>query len=145
MLTQNSLVAEVGDTIGGKTLTSLGLSPSINNNGDVAFLGSVSGGGGIITASKPPSCGAGTIQQGNKCTPNLNAICGAGTMISGLQCIALGMQAVGGIFVEIDTLAVLGAAVGVDPLITGLVVITMVGITGQAAWFIHRRKKKSSL
>jgi len=94
---------------------------------------------------KTLTCGAGTIQVGVECTPNLNEICGEGTFISGLQCLGLGLQAIGGIFVEIDALAVLGAAVGVDPLITGLVVITMLGITGQAAWFIHRRKKKSNL
>ena len=90
------------------------------------------------------SCGTNTITQGNECIPNLNAICGEGTFISGLQCLGLGIQAIGGVLVEISALAVIAAAIGVDPLITGLVVITMLGITGQAAWFIHRRKKNSN-
>jgi len=60
----------------------------------------------------------------NRCAPNGN-----------------GMM-VGGVLLDIDTTAVLLAAIGTDPLITGLVALTMVGIAGQAAWFIHRRKKK---
>jgi len=71
------LVAATGDSAGGKTLTSFGLGPLINNNGDVAFLGLVSGGGGIITASKPPSCGAGTIlDTNNECVVNPVTIAG---------------------------------------------------------------------
>jgi len=30
---------------------------------------------------------------------------------------------------------------GVDPLITGLVVIIMLGVTGQVAWFVYRKKR----
>lgn len=95
------------------------------------------------TPTLPPlTCGVNTIQVNNECIPDLNAVCGAGTFISGLQCIGLGMQAIGGMDIQINTLAVMAAGVGVDPLITGLVVITMVGITGQVAWFVHRRNKQ---
>ncbi len=86
-------------------------------------------------------CDSTTLQSGFACTANLNAICGEGTLISGLQCIGLAMQAVGGTLLQINTLAVLGAAIGVDPLITGLVVIIMLGVTGQVAWFVHRKKR----
>ncbi len=49
---------------------------------------------------------------------------------------------VGGTLFEIDTVAVFVAAVGVNTLITGLVVLTLAGVAGQAAWLVHKRKKK---
>ncbi len=46
-----TILAQTGDTIDGKTLTSVG-SPIINNEGTVAFQGSFDGGSGIFTDSK---------------------------------------------------------------------------------------------
>jgi len=43
---------------------------------------------------------------------------------------------------DIDSWALFVANIGVNPVITGLVAITMAGVAEQAAWFIHRRKKK---
>jgi len=54
------------------------------------------------------------------------------------------MQAIGGTLFETATVAVFVAAVGVNPLITGLVVLTLAGVAGQAAWFVHRRKKSKN-
>ncbi len=67
---------------------------------------------------------------------------GAAVLVSN-HCFAEALASmVGGILLSIDTTGVLVAAIGTDPVITGLVAITMAGIAGQAAWFIHRRKRK---
>ena len=47
---------------------------------------------------------------------------------------------IGGNILEIDNYALFVAAVGTNPVITGLVGITLVGVAGQALWFVHRRK-----
>jgi len=88
-------------------------------------------------------CGTGTLGDNGllQCVPDLDAICGDGTMISGLQCIGLAMMAVGGTLLEIDTFALFVGAIGVNPVITGLVVITIAGVVGQVAWFVHRKKR----
>ena len=49
-------------------------------------------------------------------------------------------DAVGGNILEIDNYALFVAAVGTNPVITGLVGITLAGIAGQTLWFVHRRK-----
>jgi hypothetical protein len=49
-------------------------------------------------------------------------------------------DAVGGNILEIDNYALFVAAIGTNPVITGLVGITLAGIAGQALWFVHRRK-----
>jgi len=49
-------------------------------------------------------------------------------------------NAVGGNILEIDNYALFVAAVGTNPVITGLVGITLAGIAGQTLWFVHRRK-----
>jgi len=92
-----------------------------------------------------------SLRQFDACTvapqqtpdPTLEAQCqGAAVLISN-HCFAEALASmVGGILLSIDTTAVLVSAIGTDPVITGLVAITMAGIVGQAAWFIHRRKKK---
>jgi len=51
------------------------------------------------------------------------------------------MGMVGGQLLDINTLPLLVGAIGVNPIITGLVGITVAGIIGQAVWFVHRRKK----
>ncbi len=54
VFTQNNAVALTGDTIGEKTLTGLGVSPSINSRGQVAFKGLFSdGSAGVFVASLP--------------------------------------------------------------------------------------------
>ena len=49
-------------------------------------------------------------------------------------------NAVGGNILEIDNYALFVAAIGTNPVITGLVGITLAGVAGQALWFVHRRK-----
>ena len=46
-----SILAQTGDTIGGKTITGIRdrIKPSLNNNGEVAFTADFSGGAGIFT------------------------------------------------------------------------------------------------
>ena len=74
--------------------------------------------------------------------PTLPEICSTGTIISGVTCIAQSMSAmIGGELLAIDTIPLLVGAIGVNPVITGLVGITIAGIVGQTAWFVHRRKK----
>ena len=79
----------------------------------------------------------------NQCEPDLAQICGQGTIISGMQCIGQAMGMVGGILVDIDTWALFVGAIGVNPVITGLVAITLAGIAGQAIWFIHKKNKSN--
>jgi len=74
--------------------------------------------------------------------PTLAAQCQGAAVLLNNHCFAEVMQMVGGMLMEIDTWTLFVANIGVNPVITGLVVITMTGIAGQAAWFIHRRKKK---
>lgn len=49
-------------------------------------------------------------------------------------------NAVGGNILEIDNYALFVAAIGINPVITALVGITLAGVAGQALWFVHRRK-----
>jgi len=86
IFTQNSLIAEIGDGIGGKTFTSVA-DPSINNNGDVAFSGGFSGGSGITIASK--ACDLGTLQVGFECVPDpaTQISCGEGTHVENFICV----------------------------------------------------------
>src|SRR5215471_3650796 len=46
IFTQSTLVAQTGDTIGGRTLTDFGTLPAISHSGAVAFLGVFAGGSG---------------------------------------------------------------------------------------------------
>jgi hypothetical protein len=48
IFTQNALLVQAGDTIGGQTLTSFGY-PVINDSGIVAFYATYPGGAGIFT------------------------------------------------------------------------------------------------
>ena len=66
---------------------------------------------------------------------------GAAVLLSN-HCFAEIMAMIGGVLLSIDKTALLVGAIGTDPVITGLVALTMAGIAGQTAWFIHRRKKK---
>jgi len=87
-------------------------------------------------------CQNNAVLVGNHCEPDLAVICSTGTIVSGLQCIAIGAgQMIGGTLLEIDKFALIVAAIGIDPLITGLVAITIVGVAGQVAWFVHRKKR----
>ena len=47
---------------------------------------------------------------------------------------------IGGKILEIDNYTLLVAITETNPVITGLVGITLAGIAGQALWFVHRRK-----
>jgi len=87
-------------------------------------------------------CQNNAVLVGNHCEPDLAVICSTGTIVSGLQCIAIGVgQMIGGTLLEIDKFALIVAAIGIDPLITGLVALTIVGVAGQAAWIVHKKKR----
>jgi len=47
---------------------------------------------------------------------------------------------IGGKILEIDNYTLLVAITETNPVLTGLVGITLAGIAGQAVWFVHRRK-----
>jgi len=47
---------------------------------------------------------------------------------------------VGGYLIDIDNASLFVAVIGTNPVLTGLVGITLAGVAGQAVWFVHRRK-----
>ena len=103
------------------------------------------------TPSPTPSaaCQNGAVLDGTgHCVPDLNQICSTGTIIEPTQMLTCIAQAagsmIGGALLEINSVSLLVGSIGTNPVITGLVGITLVGITGQAVWFVHRRKKNSS-
>ena len=51
---------------------------------------------------------------------------------------------VGGELLSINTIPLLLGAIGTNPIITGLVGITIAGVVGQTAWFVHRRRKSEN-
>ena len=51
---------------------------------------------------------------------------------------------IGGELLDINTASLLIGAIGVNPVITGLIGITLVGVVGQAVWFVHRRRKSEN-
>jgi len=84
------------------------------------------------------------LNSDNQCIPDLSQVCGQGTIpdFDALMCFGLVMGAVGGELLEINTVSLLVGAIGTNPVITAIVGITIAGVAGQAAWFIHKRKKK---
>jgi len=103
----------------------------------------------ILSSETSPTgpCGPKTIfNSENKCIPDLSQVCGAGTIpdFDALMCFGLSMEAVGGAILDINTVSLLVGAIGTNPVITGLVGITIAGVAGQAIWFIHRRKKSEN-
>lgn len=91
------------------------------------------------------TCGPKTfLNEQRQCVPDLDAICGSGTIpdFNLLMCFGLVMGAVGGELLEINTVSLLVAAIGTNPVITALVGITIAGVAGQAVWFIHKRKNR---
>jgi len=49
---------------------------------------------------------------------------------------------IGGELLDIDTMALFVGAIGVNPVITGLVAITMGGVAAQAIWYVNSRRVK---
>ena len=47
---------------------------------------------------------------------------------------------IGGHLIDIDNASLFVAVIGANPVLTGLVGITLAGVAGQAVWFVHRRK-----
>jgi len=56
----------------------------------------------------------------------------------------MNMGMIGGELLDLDTMALFVGAIGVNPVITGLVAITMGGLAVQAVWFVHRRRKSKN-
>ena len=103
----------------------------------------------LPTPSPTPSaaCQNGAVLDGTgHCVPDLNQICSTGTMIEPTQMLTCIAQAagsmIGGALLEINSVSLLVGSIGVNPVITGLVGITLAGVAGQAVWFVHRRRKK---
>jgi len=74
----------------------------------------------------------------------IGTICGPGTVFEDGVCVCeqQNNQCVGGVIIDTDTVSLLAGAIGIDPLLTGLIGITIGGLAVQAVWFVHRRKKK---
>jgi len=73
------------------------------------------------------------------CDENPTLACGPGTTLEGFMCMCT--QAIGGIMIPTETISLLAAGIGVDPLITGLLLVSMVGISLQVGWLLHKRKE----
>jgi len=56
----------------------------------------------------------------------------------------MSMSMIGGELLDINTVSLLVASIGTNPVITALVGITLAGVAGQAVWFVHRRRKNNS-
>lgn len=94
---------------------------------------------------EPVRCGPKTVlDSDNQCIPDLSQVCGQGTIpdFDLLMCFGIALGAVGGELLDINTASLLIGAIGTNPVITGLVGITLAGIVGQAVWFIHKKRKK---
>ena len=52
------------------------------------------------------------------------------------------MSMIGGELLDINTVSLLVGAIGTNPVITGLVAVSIAGVVGQAVWFVHKKKKK---
>jgi len=90
-------------------------------------------------------CGEHTEEILGFCVPKLAELCSTGTMIDMGVCTAQAMGSmIGGALMDIDTTALLVASIGTNPIITGLVAVTLAGVAGQAVWFVHRRKKSKN-
>lgn len=99
-------------------------------------------GGFCIPVSELSFCGEHTEEIAGFCVPILSELCGTGTMIEMGVCTAQAMSSmIGGILMDIDTTSLLVASIGTNPVIAGLVGITLAGVAGQVAWFVHKRKK----
>ena len=51
-------------------------------------------------------------------------------------------EIIGGEILDLDTMALFIGAIGVNPVITGLVAITMGGVAAQAIWYVNNRRVK---
>jgi len=56
----------------------------------------------------------------------------------------MNMDMIGGELLDINSVSLLVGAIGTNPVITGLVAVTIAGVAGQAVWFVHRRKKSEN-
>jgi len=71
--------------------------------------------------------------------------CQGAAILIGNHCFAEALSSmIGGILMDIDTTALLLASIGTNPVITGLVAVTLAGVAGQAVWFVHRRRKSEN-
>ena len=76
-------------------------------------------------------------------TTHPNQCQGAAILINN-HCFAEALSSmIGGELLDIDTMALFVGAIGVNPVITGLVALTMGGIAAQAMWFFHQRRIKN--
>ena len=113
---------------------------TLNNSGEM-FLGEITTIRILPTGVVNNDC-SGTITGETTTSGTINSgriIFDDGTLAS--TCFS---TMIGGFLIEIDTMALLVATTGTNPVITLMIGITIAGVAGQVAWFIHRRKKKNS-
>ncbi len=100
-------------------------------------------GGECVPISSLAFCGEHTEEILGLCVPILAELCSTGTMIDMGVCTAQAMGSmIGGALLDINTVSLLVGAIGTNPVITGLVGITIAGVAAQAIWFVKSRKKK---
>ncbi len=95
----------------------------------VLFKGVLSSFCGALLIPAPP-LPAGACQDGAVLDANDHCVCEQQNN-----------QCVGGVIIDTDAVSLLAGAIGIDPLLTGLIGITIGGLAVQAVWFVHRRRK----
>ena len=113
---------------------------TLNNSGEI-FLGEISTIIIFPTGVVNNDC-SGTISGETTTSGAINSATikfDDGTLAS--TCFSV---AIGGILIEIDTMALLVATTGTNPVITLMIGITIAGVAGQVAWFIHKKKKSNN-
>ena len=143
-ITPGGTITEIIDSTGDGVNGLLGTAGiTVDAAGNVYVTGDLSANAFLI--GTPIGCGTKTVLgTEGQCVPDMSQVCGAGTIpdFDLLMCFGLTLGAVGGELLEINTVSLLVAAIGTNPVITALVGITIAGVAGQAIWFVHRRKKK---
>ncbi len=98
-------------------------------------------GAGVLVFGNPSTiCGA-PISGG---TPTNPGSCQDGTVLDANDhcvCELQNNQCIGGVIIDTDAVSLLAGTIGIDPLLTGLIGITIGGLAVQAVWFVHRRRK----
>jgi len=112
-------------------------SESVSHSHDIEFGPTILGPTAVVSSSSlvMTECPPGHVMTGftaqsfsmqPKCTP--------------LSISDVLTMAVGGMMIQVNAIALLAAGIGVDPLVTGLLLVTVVGISVQVTWILHKKK-----
>ena len=156
IFTPTSLLVEVGQAIDGVVLTSIGGLEGYTNTGHTIFSGGFAGGTALFTQTNviaktgdvvagktlgffnnDPGISDTQVATGSSFTDALGN--GQGLF---LFSIPTG-QVIGRTLLEINTISLLITSIDANPIITGLVGITIAVVAVQSLWIIQKKKKKN--